>query len=40
MNSSQERSRTASATGTKPRLNPPHGQPCHRFDIAVGSPLP
>ncbi|MFO8054173.1 MAG: hypothetical protein R6U19_03305 [Bacteroidales bacterium] len=40
MNSSQTRRRTAPATGTKPRLNPPHGQPWHRCDIAVGSPLP
>jgi hypothetical protein len=40
MNSSQARSRTAPATGTKPRLNPPHGEPWHRCDIAVGSPLP
>ena len=28
------------ATGTAPKLNPPHGQPFHRCDIAVGSPLP
>ena len=26
--------------GSKPRLNPPHGQPFHRCDIAVGSLLP
>jgi hypothetical protein len=25
--------------GSKPRLNPPHGQPYHRCDIQVGSPL-
>ncbi|HCE58810.1 MAG TPA: hypothetical protein DER09_13525 [Prolixibacteraceae bacterium] len=30
----------ANATGEKPKLNPPHGQPYHRCDIAVGSPLP
>jgi hypothetical protein len=41
MNPSQARSTTtAPVTGTKPRLNPPHGQPWHRCDIAVGSPLP
>lgn len=40
MNSSQTSSTTSPATGTKPRLNPPHGQPFHRCDIAVGSPLP
>ena len=28
------------ASGTPPRLNPPHGQPFHRCDIPVGSPLP
>ena len=38
-NSSQVRN-TQTATGSKPRLNPPHGQPFHRCDIAVGSPLP
>ena len=27
------------ATATPPKLNPPHGQPFHRCDIAVGSPL-
>jgi len=27
------------ATATPPKLNPPHGQPYHRCDIAVGSPL-
>ncbi|MDP3180991.1 MAG: hypothetical protein Q8M67_04200 [Bacteroidota bacterium] len=26
-------------TATPPKLNPPHGQPYHRCDIAVGSPL-
>lgn len=30
----------ANANSVKPRLNPPHGQPYHRCDIAVGSPLP
>jgi len=30
----------ANATATAPKLNPPHGQPFHRCDIAVGSPLP
>jgi len=28
------------ANGTPPKLNPPHGQPFHRCEIAVGSPLP
>lgn len=40
MNPSQTRSTTPANSGTKPRLNPPHGQPWHRCDIAVGSPLP
>jgi hypothetical protein len=30
----------ANANTEKPKLNPPHGQPFHRCDIAVGSPLP
>ena len=29
----------AAAAGQAPELNPPHGQPYHRCDIAVGSPL-
>ncbi|MEE4176728.1 MAG: hypothetical protein V2I46_04390 [Bacteroides sp.] len=33
-------SQATAATGTPPRLNPPHGQPFHRCDIPVGSPLP
>ena len=28
------------ASSTPPKLNPPHGQPYHRCDIEVGSPLP
>jgi hypothetical protein len=28
------------ANTSKPKLNPPHGQPFHRCDIAVGSALP
>jgi hypothetical protein len=42
LNSPQARSNSAPAkpTGAKPRLNPAHGQPWHRCDIAVGSPLP
>ena len=28
-----------SSTPTKPGMNPPHGQPNHRCDIAVGAPL-
>jgi hypothetical protein len=30
---------TAAATTTAPGMNPPHGQPNHRCDIAVGAPL-
>lgn len=30
---------TVAATGTTAGLNPPHGQPNHRCDIAVGAPL-
>lgn len=30
----------ATATTTAPGMNPPHGQPNHRCDIAVGAPLP
>ncbi len=42
MNTGQTRSttQTTNNTGTKPRLNPAHGQPWHRCDIPVGSPLP
>ena len=40
MNSTQTRNTAPANSGTKPRLNPPHGQPWHRCDIAVGSPLP
>lgn len=28
------------ATQTAPGMNPPHGQPGHRCEIAVGAPLP
>jgi hypothetical protein len=28
------------ANATPPKLNPPHGQPFHRCEIPVGSPLP
>ncbi len=32
---------TPAADGTTaPGMNPPHGQPGHRCDIAVGAPLP
>ena len=27
-------------TATAPGMNPPHGQPGHRCEIAVGAPLP
>ena len=40
INPSQVRNTTTAASGSKPRLNPPHGQPFHRCDIPVGSPLP
>ena len=30
---------TAATPVTKPGMNPPHGQPGHRCDIAVGAPL-
>lgn len=38
LNSSQPRSTTSSQNSGK--INPPHGQPGHRCDIPVGSPLP
>ncbi len=31
---------TAPAGASSGKVNPPHGQPGHRCDIAVGSPLP
>ncbi len=40
MNSGQAQSTAPVNSGSKPALNPPHGQPYHRCDIAVGSPLP
>lgn len=40
MNNSQTQNPVPANNGSKPRLNPPHGQPYHRCDIAVGSPLP
>ena len=30
---------TAAKTVTAPGMNPPHGEPNHRCDIAVGAPL-
>ena len=38
LNSTQPRSTTT--TQNSGRINPPHGQPGHRCDIPVGSPLP
>lgn len=38
LNSSQPRNTTT--TQNSGRINPPHGQPGHRCDIPVGSPLP
>jgi len=40
MNPSQTLNTVPANMGAKPRLNPPHGQPWHRCEIAVGSPLP
>jgi hypothetical protein len=40
MNTGQAQSTAPANSGSKPALNPPHGQPYHRCDIAVGSPLP
>ena len=40
MNPSQTQNSPPANNGTKPRLNPPHGQPYHRCEIPVGSPLP
>ncbi len=40
LNATQVTQTGAPATGEKPKNNPPHGQPWHRCDIAVGSPLP
>ena len=31
---------TPAPVKTQPGMNPPHGQPGHRCDIAVGQPLP
>ena len=30
---------STAATGLKPALNPPHGEPHHRCDLQVGAPL-
>jgi hypothetical protein len=40
LNATQGSQKSAPATGEKPKINPPHGQPWHRCDVAVGSPLP
>ncbi|MFW5831486.1 MAG: hypothetical protein ACOC1D_04175 [Prolixibacteraceae bacterium] len=40
INPSQTPKAAPANNGNKPRMNPPHGQPYHRCDIAVGSPLP
>lgn len=40
LNATQGNQTQVPATGEKPKLNPPHGQPWHRCDIMVGSPLP
>lgn len=36
----QPAARQQTATPTAPGMNPPHGQPGHRCDVAVGAPLP
>lgn len=42
LNNPQANNQTAptAANATPPKLNPPHGQPFHRCEIPVGSPLP
>ncbi len=42
LNNPQPKNSMAPTTSnsTPPKLNPPHGQPFHRCDIAVGSPVP
>ncbi|WP_396153659.1 hypothetical protein [Flavobacterium sp.] len=35
----QAATQTATPAGQPPKLNPPHGQPYHRCEIAVGAPL-
>lgn len=40
LNTPQSRNSVPSNNGIKPQLNPPHGQPFHRCEIPVGSPLP
>lgn len=39
LKSTQTNQTSASKSGEKPDVNPPHGEPWHRCDIAVGSPL-
>lgn len=39
LNANQGTQTPAPTTGEKPQFNPPHGQPWHRCDIAVGAPL-
>ena len=36
----QAQQTTQTQTQTAPGMNPPHGQPGHRCDVAVGAPLP
>jgi hypothetical protein len=38
-NGNQAVTMTQTPVATKPGMNPPHGQPGHRCDIAVGAPL-
>lgn len=40
LNPSQAQNTATATKEGKPRLNPAHGQPYHRCDIPVGSPLP
>lgn len=39
-NATQKPNTATNDNGSKPKLNPAHGQPYHRCDIPVGSPLP
>ncbi len=40
LNGSQPNQTTSTSSANGERINPPHGQPGHRCDVPVGSPLP
>lgn len=40
LNGSQPSQTTSTSSANGERINPPHGQPGHRCDVPVGSPLP